>query len=80
MVLLFCSGLLPLSAGLATRPGFLYNWEEYTVWKLELARLAPWTYLLDSLRLTDGNGVSKNIAFKIVCHHNSPFHIKAHYS
>ncbi|MHB1132384.1 MAG: hypothetical protein ACYC4L_08360 [Chloroflexota bacterium] len=52
--LLFAIALLPLLYELDAHPDYLYNWEEYTVWRLEMARQAPWALLLQSLRLTDG--------------------------
>lgn len=52
--LLYAMAVLPLSYSLDARPPFLYNWEEYTVWRLMPRLQDPGGALLASLRLNDG--------------------------
>ncbi|MCL5107700.1 MAG: glycosyltransferase family 39 protein [Chloroflexi bacterium] len=53
-LLLYTGSVVILSLALAGQPPFLYNWEEYTVWKLMPGLADPARALLASLRLNDG--------------------------
>ena len=51
---LYLCTLVPLGFSLASQPPFLYNWEEYTVWRLIPGLQNPGQALVQSLHLTDG--------------------------